>query len=179
MTDGKGHMDSTDTNVTSRRRRWIALAVAATVIALLGGWYTLARDTNTPDPMTNRAAQVMPFDLSRTTHTFTKTDVGGVEKVVVNDPTDTHDLSLIRSHLAKEATRFRSGDYSDPAKIHGMDMPGLKELEAGVSRVNVTYTDLPDGAQITYSSDEPALVSAIHSWFDRQVADHAMPGMGG
>lgn len=60
-----------------------------------------------------------------------------------------------------------------------MDMPGIKELEAGAARAQVTYTDLPDGAQITYSSTEPELVFAIHSWFDRQVTDHDMPGMGG
>lgn len=30
-----------------------------------------------------------------------------------------------------------------------------------------------------YSSTEPALVDALHAWFDRQNTDHAMPGMGG
>lgn len=173
-------MDNTDVTAIPRGRWWVALAVAGLVIALgFGGWYALARDTSAQAPMANRAAQVMPFDLARTTHTFTKTDVGGVEKVVVSDSTDTRDVALIRSHLAEEATLFRSGNYSDPAKIHGMDMPGLKELEAGAARVTVTYADLPDGAQITYSSDEPALIAALHSWFDRQVADHGMPGMGG
>lgn len=130
--------------------------------------------------MQARAGAVMPFDLNRTKHIFTKTDSGGVEQVlVVDDPGDTTNLALIRSHLAQEAELFRSGNYSDPAKIHGMDMPGLKELEAGAKRVTVVYADLPAGAQITYSSAEPALVAAIHSWFDRQVADHGMPGMGG
>jgi len=164
-----------------RSRRWWIGAVAAAVIAAAaaGGWYVFADHSSAQDPMTARALQVMPFDLTRTTHTFTKTDTGGVEKVVVNDPSDTRNLGLIRSHLGKEADLFRTGNYSDPAKIHGMDMPGLKELEAGAARVNVAYADLPNGAQITYSSTEPGLVAAIHSWFDRQVADHGMPGMGG
>lgn len=166
---------------TVKARRWWIGAVAATVIVAVagGGWYVLADDGSATDPMTAQAGQVMPFDLARTTHTFTKTDTGGVEKVVVKDPSDTRNRALIRSHLAKEASLFRTGNYSDPAKIHGMDMPGLKELEAGAARVNVTYADLPDGAQITYASTEPALISALHSWFDRQVADHGMPGMGG
>ena len=73
---------------------------------------------------------------------------------------------------------LRAGTDTDPAKIHGMDMPGLKELQAGAARVDVTYANVPGGAQITYLSTEPALVSAVHSWFDRQVADHKMPGMG-
>ena len=60
-----------------------------------------------------------------------------------------------------------------------MDMPGLHELEAGAARVNVTYVDIPTGGQIAYASNEAALVDALHAWFDRQVADHGMPGMGG
>jgi len=162
-------------------RRWWAVAVVATLIVAVGGggWSLLVHRRGGNDSITTRAEQVMPFDLARTTHTFTKTDAGGVEEVVVNDPTDARNLALIRSHLAKEAALSRTGNYSDPAKIHGMDMPGLNELEAGATRVNVTYSDVSDGAQITYSSTEPALVSAIHSWFDRQVADHGTPGMGG
>jgi hypothetical protein len=129
--------------------------------------------------MNDRAAQVMPFDLARTTHTFTDTETGGVETVVANDAADNRNIELIRTHLNYEAAQFRTGNYSDPAKIHGMDMPGLKELEAGASRVNVRYRDAPAGAEVTYSSDEPALVDAIHAWFDRQRSDHSMPGMGG
>ena len=82
---------------------------------------------------------------------------------MVNDPADTANLALIRSHLAEEAALFRTGNYSDPAKIHGMDMPGLHELEAGAARVNVTYVDIPTGGQITYASNEAALVDALHA----------------
>jgi hypothetical protein len=60
-----------------------------------------------------------------------------------------------------------------------MDMPGLRELTAGATRVEVTYSDLAGGAPVTSSSTEPSLVSAIHAWFDRQLSDHGMPGMGG
>ncbi|HEX2849077.1 MAG TPA: hypothetical protein VHN98_00920, partial [Acidimicrobiales bacterium] len=92
---------------------------------------------------------------------------------------DTHDLSLIRAHLRDEAEQFRAGNYSDPAKIHGMDMPGVKELEQGASRIDVVYADAPNGGQVTYSTSEPALIDALHAWFDRQTSDHSMPGMGG
>jgi hypothetical protein len=71
-----------------------------------------------------------------------------VEKVVVNDPTDARNLMLIRSHLRKEAALFRTGNYLDPARIHGMDMPGMSELEAGAARVQVVDADVSDGAQI-------------------------------
>lgn len=141
--------------------------------------YLIARSDRVASDMTVRAEQVMPFDLDRTIHTFTKIATGGVETVVVKDPADDRNLALIRSHLRTESEQFRKGDYSDPAKIHGMDMPGMKQLAEGADRVNVVYEDVPGGAQITYSSTEPALVSAIHAWFDRQTADHRMIGMGG
>lgn len=180
MTDGNDlHAAGSGALGGGTRRWWVLVLVAALMVAVAGGGYLLADRSTPASSMTIRAGQVMPFDLRATTHTFTKTAAGGVEKVVVNNSADTRDRALIRSHLGKEAELFRAGNFSDPAKIHGMNMPGLKALEAGASRVRVTYADVPGGAQITYSAAEPALVSALHSWFDRQVADHSMPGMGG
>jgi predicted nucleotidyltransferase len=60
-----------------------------------------------------------------------------------------------------------------------MDMAGVKDLEQGAARVSVVYDEIPGGAQVSYTSTEPALVTALHAWFDRQSTDHAMPGMGG
>jgi hypothetical protein len=166
------------------RRSWIIIAALAVLpIALVGGVVYAVNDrhsTEANDPaITSRAQQVMPFDLNRTTHTFTQTPDGGVEKVAANDPADTHDIALIRSHLQTEAENFRRGDYSDPARIHGMDMPGVGELEESAARVNVVYAEVPDGAKITYTSEEPGIVSAIHAWFDRQISDHSLSGMRG
>ena len=128
--------------------------------------------------MSARAQRVMPFDLNRTTHTFTQAPQGGVEKVVVNEPSDTRNRDLIRAHLRTEA-ETSVGNYSDAAKIHGMDMPGVNALEQGAARVKVVYAPTPGRAQITYTSTEAPLISAIHAWFDRQAADHSAPGMGG
>ncbi len=77
---------------------------------------------------------------------FARTDDGGIESVLAKDPGDLRNIGLIRSHLQTEAVSFRKGDYSDPARIHGMDMPGVTELEAGASRVAVRYEPLPNGA---------------------------------
>ena len=115
----------------------------------------------------------MPFDLELTSHTYTKTPEGGVQRVVADDPSESRQVTLIQDHLADEAARFSDGDFADPARIHGMDMPGLAELEAGYARIRVEYSRESDGGTIIYSSAEPALVAAIHSWFDRQTADHA------
>ena len=182
-------MNSRDEAARSSARRWWFAALAVLVLAAVGtgAAYVFGRNhhsvthsaTNAKQAMADRAQQVMPFDLSRTMHTFTKTANGGLQRVVVNDPTDTRDLTLVRSHLRTEAEQFRNGNYTDPAKIHGMDMPGVSDLEAGAARVKVDYAEIPNGAQITYSSTEPGLISSLHDWFDRQASDHSMPGMGG
>jgi hypothetical protein len=119
-----------------------------------------------------RGAQVMPFDLDATTHVFTKTDHGGLQVVVADDPADADQIALIREHLVQERDRFARGEFDDPAAIHGHDMDGLAELRAGYADITVEYAPRPDGAQLSYTSDRPDLVAAIHAWFDRQVMDH-------
>lgn len=119
-----------------------------------------------------RGAEVMPFDLDATTHTFTKTDDGGVQIVVADDPADVEQVALIRSHLTEERDKFARGDFHDPAAIHGHDMDGVAELQAGYADIAVAYADRPGGGQLTYTTDDPDLIDAIHAWFDRQVMDH-------
>jgi TusA-related sulfurtransferase len=42
----------------------------------------------------------------------------------------------------------------------------------GYESVRVEYREVERGAEITYVSDDPALVEAIHEWFDAQLRDH-------
>lgn len=70
-----------------------------------------------------RGAQMMPFDLEQTIHVFQRLDDGGRQTVTVKDPENTQQIALIQSHLRHEADKFRRGDFSDPARIHGDDMP--------------------------------------------------------
>ena len=123
----------------------------------------------------------MPFDLKQTQHVFDKTETGGVQQVIVKDPSNSKQIDLIRQHLTKISGEFSHGDFSDPEKIHGKDMPGLAALRtAKPGQLHVQYKELPDGAEITYSAEDKSLITAIHQWFDAQLADHgpdAMPGM--
>lgn len=166
-----------------RGRRWrLAGAVVAGLLAAGGIGYAMAamhHPAGTGETMAAHAAQVMPFDLNATTHTFTKTTTGGVEQVLANSSGDQHNITLIQQHLSKEAELFTQGNYSDPANIHGTAMPGLQELQAGAARVQSHYEQLPAGAKITFSSSDAVLVAALHAWFDAQSMDHSMPGMGG
>lgn len=124
-------------------------------------------------------SRVMPFSLDRTTHVFRKTSTGGIQQVVIKAPGDSAQVPLIRRHLRHEASRFATGDFSDPMSLHGADMPGVRELAAGYPQLQVRYADLPGGGQITYAARDTSLVEAIHRWFDAQLSDHgadATPG---
>lgn len=125
------------------------------------------------DEVAKRGVHVMPFDLEKTLHIFNKTDNGGIQQVVAKETVDSGQITLIRQHLADIAARFAKGDFSGPKRIHGDDMPGVKELALGAGRVHFTYQNLPNGGQIEYVTDAPDLVTAIHRYFDAQLSDHA------
>ncbi|MEV1063657.1 aspartate carbamoyltransferase [Streptomyces sp. NPDC050263] len=128
--------------------------------------------TGRQEAVAERGRTVMPFDLEQTTHHFTPTEAGGVQDVVADQPDDAKQINLLRTHLQQEAKAFGQGDFGDPAQIHGETMPGLAELEDGHERVEVRYRERSDGATLTYTTDEPALVDALHDWFEAQLSDH-------
>jgi hypothetical protein len=119
-----------------------------------------------------RGAQVMPFDLDATTHLFQPRADGGVQQVTADNASDTEQIALIRAHLQAEASKFQRGDFSDATTIHGHDMPGIAQLRAGYERIAVVYTELSNGAELRYTTDDPALVAALHDWFAAQTSDH-------
>jgi hypothetical protein len=120
-----------------------------------------------------RGHHVMPFSLQATEHVFAKTASGGVQQVVVRDPSDAKQVSLVRQHLREIHEQFLKGDFSGPTHIHGADMPGLAQLKsARPGQIDIAYQDIPAGAQLTYATREAKLVTALHQWFDAQLADH-------
>ena len=148
-----------------------ALIISSVAVVVLFATAILPAQTRQGE-IAARGAKVMPFDLEQTTHVFHKLDDGGLQKVVVKDPANKKQIALIQSHLKEESERFRKGDFSDPAKIHGEDMPGLAQLKSGAAKIDIRYTALPDGAQIRYTAKDPKLVTALHQWFSAQLSDH-------
>jgi uncharacterized cupredoxin-like copper-binding protein len=125
------------------------------------------------EEVARKGSVVMPFDLMKTTHFFDDDARGGTETVTANDPADAEQVALVRSHLAKEARLFARGDFSDPAAIHGHDMPGLAALSHAGGKLHVSYRELPAGASVVYASEDAAVIAAIHDWFAAQRSDHA------
>jgi hypothetical protein len=147
------------------------LLAAATALLVAGCGDDQVASADRQDDVASRGAEVMPFDLEATTHRFEPVDNGLVETVVADDHDDTEQVELVRQHLAPP--RFARGDYGDPATIHGDDMPGLAELEAGAGDIRVVYQPVDAGGRITYTASTPALVDALHRWGEAQTTDHS------
>lgn len=150
----------------------ITAALAATLVV---GLFANSAGAETPRQVQveRNSEQVMPFSMEATMHRFVPTPSGGLQSVTVHTG-DPKQVLLVRSHLRKEAQAFARGDFGDPASIHGRTMPGLQAMHEGAKRIRVRYAEVKDGAAITYTSSDPALVSAIHAWFKAQVSDHGM-----
>jgi hypothetical protein len=149
----------------------VAKAVLAVAFVMALAAPASAVGENRKAQVERNSERVMPFSMDATLHRFVPTRAGGVQTVTVHDG-DRKQVVLVRSHLRKEASAFKRGDFDDPASIHGGTMPGLQALHGGAKRIAIRYADVPNGASITYSTRDAALVSALHAWFKAQVGDH-------
>lgn len=128
----------------------------------------------------HRGKDVMPFELTATTHIFTKNAEGGIQRVVAKKSSDTVQVKLVRQHLHEIRDQFIQGDFSGPSHIHGQDMPGLAELKAAQpGQIGIVYKDVKGGAELTYKTSDASLVAALHQWFDAQLSDHGKDAMEG
>jgi hypothetical protein len=123
---------------------------------------------------------VMPFSLAATTHIFSKTKEGGVQRVIAKDDANAKQVALVREHLQEIRQQFLKGDFSGPTHIHGEDMPGLAGLKAGKpSELAIIYRDIKGDAELEYRTAQDNLAAALHQWFDAQLADHGTDAMAG
>jgi hypothetical protein len=170
---------------TQPRRKWkigALVAVVAASVALAAVVVVISRGSDGSQAqiaarradVEQRGASVMPFDQNATMHQFSKTANGGIQSVTANDPQDSTQIAVIRQHLARERDLFAAGDFDDPMAIHGMDMPGIAGLQAAAAagQITITYTALPNGARLAYSTSENGVLHALHTWFDAQLMDH-------
>src|SRR3972149_3638225 len=148
----------------------VTVIVTVSVLSWLG-WLSNPK-TGEEAMVDDMGSQVMPFDLSLTTHIFEMTESGGIQQVIADDPNNSAQIGLIQQHIRHEAMRFSQGDFSDPTSLRGADMPGVQDLAAGAAQITVEYTALPNGAQITFTTQDLPLITAIHRWFGAQLSDH-------
>jgi hypothetical protein len=152
----------------------IHLAAAIVAIASAAASMTAhAADPQRQAEVAERGKEVMPFRLDATSHVFTKTPDGGIQRVIAKTATDTAQVTLVRQHLQDIRLQFLKGDFSGPSHIHGRQMPGLAELERAMpGQIAIGYSDVPGGGELVYQTSDDKLVTALHRWFDAQVSDH-------
>ena len=114
----------------------------------------------------------MPFDLDATSHRFEPRSNGLEQTVVAGVPDDAGQVALIRQHLEAEQRRFERGDFSDPARIHGDDMPGLATVQARTGDTSISYVEVPAGGRLLFVTDDADVIDALHAWGRAQTADH-------
>lgn len=158
------------------------LPLLHTALAVLVGLplATAAQDAQRQAEVAKRGADVMPFSLNATTHVFTKTADGGLQRVVAKSAGDAAQVKLVRAHLRDIQAQFVKGNFSGPTHVHGAEMPGLAELEAATpGQIAIDYRDVSGGAELSYRTTDARLVLALHRWFDAQLSDHGPDAMAG
>jgi len=168
-----------NSNTTSYKRNLLLVASGSVLLAVIGtlgvlswaGWITPPQ-TTTQVMIHDMGDHVMPFELNRTTHIFEMTENGGIQQVIVDNPDDSEQIALIQQHLQHEMVLFSAGDFSDPSSLHSNEMPGVRELSAEAAKIKMEFTKLSNGAQITFTTQELHLITAIHRWFGAQLSDH-------
>jgi hypothetical protein len=167
-------------NIMKRNLPTSIPALSLLFICLFGTQAAFSADTQRQAEVAQRGAEVMPFDLKATTHFFSKTANGGIQRVVAKDPSDTAQIGMVRAHLHDIHSRFLHGDFSGPSQIHGDDMPGLAQLKsAKPGEISIAYADVKEGAELTFRTANPKLVEALHAWIDAQLSDHGADAMEG
>jgi hypothetical protein len=168
------------TNLNMRRIYKHQIVIPVLLGLASGPALTAAADAQRQAEVAQRGAEVMPFNLAATQHVFTKTAQGGRQRVVATRATDSEQIRLVRGHLRDIQHQFLASDFSGPAHIHGQAMPGLAELNAAPKgKLRIDFREVPAGAELSYSTSDPALVEALHQWFDAQLSDHGTDAMAG
>jgi hypothetical protein len=62
--------------------------------------------------VSQRSADVMPFDLAATIHVFTKLKDGGTQSVIAKNNEDATQIKRVREHLQALQAQFQKNDFS-------------------------------------------------------------------
>lgn len=157
-------------------------SIVSAVIAVSAAMPMLSHgaDVQRQAEVAERGKDVMPFSLKATTHIFTETAGGGIQRVVARNLSDAEQTRLVRKHLQEIKQQFLRGDFSGPSHIHGEDMPGLADLRSSKQgQIAIDYRDVAGGAELEYKTTDATTVAALHKWFDAQLSDHGADAMAG
>ncbi len=78
--------------------------------------------------------------------------------------------AAIRQHMESEATRFRTGDYTDDMAMVSTDTQA--RLRANRAAIAVTVVSDAAGSTIQFRSDDPLVVTLLSTWATQMSAEH-------
>ncbi|HWC19867.1 MAG TPA: hypothetical protein VG498_22830 [Terriglobales bacterium] len=119
-----------------------------------------------------RGDEVMGFSHEKTIHHFRLSPEGGSIEAIATDASDVTSKQEIRDHLQHIARMFRDGNFNAPMLIHARTPPGVATMKKLRNQIRYQVQDLPTGARISLSSQNPKAVAAIHEFLEFQIRDH-------
>jgi hypothetical protein len=122
--------------------------------------------------MMQHGQQAMGFSQTETTHHFFLTKEGGVIQVEANDPKDTQNRDLIRTHLAHIAQAFAAGDFSDPLAVHDKVPDGVPLMQRLKGDIHYSFEETPSGGRMIVRTVNPEALDAIHQFLRFQIREH-------
>ena len=112
---------------------------------------------------------VEAFDPGAVNQAVTQTANGGIRRVVANESSDAKQIGLIRANLKALADRFGPGAFAGPAAQAGPAARSAAVLQfAAPEQLRAQYLEIRAGAEIRYSSDDPAIAAALRDWLAAQ-----------
>jgi hypothetical protein len=122
--------------------------------------------------MMQHGQQVMGFSQTETTHHFFLSNDGGVIQVEANDPKDTQNRDLIRTHLAHIAQAFATGDFSDPMAVHDKVPDGVPVMQRLKGDIHYSFEETPSGGRVVVKTANSQALDAIHEFLRFQIREH-------
>jgi predicted RNase H-like nuclease (RuvC/YqgF family) len=122
--------------------------------------------------MMQHGEKAMGFSQTQTTHHFFLRKDGGVIQVETNDPKDTQNRDLIRTHLAHIAQAFAAGDFSNPLAVHDKVPDGVPVMQRLKGDIRYAFEQTPQGGRVVISTANLQALDAIHQFLRFQVSEH-------
>lgn len=122
-----------------------------------------------------RGMEVMGVSQTASSHVFEDLPDGGRIVYTADTPTDSQAVATIRAHLRDIAGAFAAGDFSQPARVHGRDVPGSAVLAQRRATVRYTMTERPAGGELRIVTTDPATLAAVREFLQFQRNDHRAP----
>ena len=105
-------------------------------------------------------------------HHFLLAPDGGTIRLEVTDPAQVEARDRIREHLKAVARSFGAGDFALPMLIHDRVPPGVPVMKKMKAAIHYDFGPTDKGGEVRISTNDPAALSAIHSFLRFQIRDH-------